>query len=428
MAFGKARLSSGVANPTFALRRSNGHCRALVLAMGLCSVLAARAEQPPPARAVALSIPAQPVRSTPLTLRIDHAPVPVQGSDGRLHVVYEIELANRTGSAVDLEVLDVLDAASGAVLARFDATQLAPRLVVRERGARPGRLGASQLGMLYVHLALSADAAAPAALDHRVQLRAGSGRDDFVAGRTAVGRPTDLVLDPPLRGPRFIAGDGCCQNTRHMHASLSLNGRLHTAQRYAIDWEQLDAQGRIVVGDPKNPASYTIYGQPAHAVADARVVVALDGLPDSPPGRLPPDLQIAQADGNHVVLDLGQGRYALYAHLQPGSVRVRAGEQVQRGQVLGLVGTSGNSSEPHLHFQLMDQPSALAANGLPYRLARFTATARGVSTQAFDQAIADGQPIATEPVAGPGPRQGVLPLDLWIVDFPSEVLPQAPRP
>jgi peptidase M23-like protein len=93
----------------------------------------------------------------------------------------------------------------------------------------------------------------------------------------------------------------------------------------------------------------SVTGEPVYAVAEARVVTAVDGLPNTPPGALPEGIALAQADGNHVVLDLDDGRYALYAHLKPGSVRVHEGERVERGQVLGLVGTTGNSSEPHLH-------------------------------------------------------------------------------
>src|SRR5690606_19154995 len=116
-----------------------------------------------------------------------------------------------------------------------------------------------------------------------------------------------------------------------------------------------------------------------------------------------------QVDGNHVVLDLGDGRYALYAHLKPGSVLVHKGQHVHRGQVLGLVGTSGNSSEPHLHFHVTDGPSPLASNGVPYLLRSFRATERGVSTAAFDQAIVSGEPIEVEPVSGPPQRVRVLP-------------------
>ena len=55
--------------------------------------------------------------------------------------------------------------------------------------------------------------------------------------------PTELVLDPPLRGVGYIAGDGCCDSTRHIRATLALNGGAFTAQRFAIDWEQLDSPG-----------------------------------------------------------------------------------------------------------------------------------------------------------------------------------------
>jgi murein DD-endopeptidase MepM/ murein hydrolase activator NlpD len=90
---------------------------------------------------------------------------------------------------------------------------------------------------------------------------------------------------------------------------------------------------------------------------------------------------------------------------------------VRRGDVLGLVGTSGNSSEPHLHFQVSDGPSALVSNGLPYLLRSFSSRQRGVSTEAFDEAITSGKPITLEAVKGTGLRKRMLPLDLWIVDF-----------
>jgi murein DD-endopeptidase MepM/ murein hydrolase activator NlpD len=70
--------------------------------------------------------------------------------------------------------------------------------------------------------------------------------------------------------------------------------------------------------------------------------------------------------GNHIMLDLGGGRYALYAHLQPGSLRVKKGDRLQRGQALGLVGNSGNSTQPHLNFHVTDGPTPLGSEGLPY--------------------------------------------------------------
>ena len=77
--------------------------------------------------------------------------------------------------------------------------------------------------------------------------------------------------------------------------------------------------------------------------------------------------------------------------------------------------------EPHLHFHVTDGPSPLVSNGVPYRLRSFYSTERGVSTAAFDQATVSGEPIEVEPVSGEPLRRRVLPLDLWIVDFPEEV-------
>ncbi|MFB4306655.1 M23 family metallopeptidase [Actinomadura sp. GTD37] len=70
--------------------------------------------------------------------------------------------------------------------------------------------------------------------------------------------------------------------------------------------------------------------------------------------------------GNSVTLDLGDGVYAVFAHLRRGSVRVAKGDRVRAGDVLGEVGNSGNTSEPHLHFHLMDRPRPMTAAGLPF--------------------------------------------------------------
>jgi hypothetical protein len=360
------------------------------------------------------------VQLTPIVLHVARPPIPVLGSDGRYHVVYELEVTNMTRRPATIKQVDVLDAASGNIVQSLDADAVAGRLVVRQADPTPATLGPSQFGILYLHLALTTKREITFRLAHRLLVGAdaiGPTPLRETGGQTRLAPATDLVLSPPLRGARFIAGDGCCDTIRHIRATLPLNGRLFTAQRFAIDWERLDDEYRIFVGDRANPASYVIYGAPVLAVAHARVIAAVDGLPDSPTGSLPSNIPIDQTDGNHVILDLGDGRFALYAHLKPGSVRVRPGQRVRRGHVLGLVGTSGNSSEPHLHFRVMDGPSALASNGVPYVIRSFRSTERGVSTEAFDRAIETGQPLDVGPIGGPPTRKRSLPLDLWIVEF-----------
>lgn len=360
-----------------------------------------------------------PVIVTPLVMQTVRRPVPVKGGDGRYHLEYELQLDNYSGAVVTADQLQVLDAAGGTVVGEFNAAKLATQLVVRDARAVPGAFGASQLGLLYVHVIANQLGDIPKALDHRLTMTSNNITVAATAARLPVDVPTGLVIDPPLRGQRFIVGDGCCDSTRHIRATLAVNGRAFTAQRFAIDWEALDARGRIYVGNPKDPKSYIIYNKPAYAVADARVIAAVDNLDNSPIGSFPLNLPVDQADGNHVVLDLGGGHYALYAHFAPHSVQVHVGQNVRRGQVLGLVGTSGNSSEPHLHFQVTDGASTFLSDGLPYLLPKFRATHAGASTKAFDQAIIDGKPIATVPLSGPADHEQELPLDLWIVDLPE---------
>jgi murein DD-endopeptidase MepM/ murein hydrolase activator NlpD len=110
--------------------------------------------------------------------------------------------------------------------------------------------------------------------------------------------------------------------------------------------------------------SYTIDGKSVLAVANAVVVSVTNGFREQTPGKYPTSISLNEADGNSVMLDLGDHRYALYAHLQPGSINVSRGQTVKLGQVIGLVGDTGNSLVPHLHSQVTDGSSSLASNGL----------------------------------------------------------------
>jgi murein DD-endopeptidase MepM/ murein hydrolase activator NlpD len=200
----------------------------------------------------------------------------------------------------------------------------------------------------------------------------------FDCARIAVGRKP-LVISPPLRGGEWLAANGPSNTSGHRRALVPVAGQAHIAQRFAIDWVQLREDGRTFTGDPKDNKNYRCYGAEALAVADAVVVATKDGIPENVPGptsRAVP-ITLETVGGNHVILDLGQGRYAFYAHLQPGSLRVKVGDKVRRGQVVGLVGNSGNSTEPHLHFHISDANSPLGSEGLPYLLPAFEVQGKG---------------------------------------------------
>ena len=154
-----------------------------------------------------------------------------------------------------------------------------------------------------------------------------------------------VVLDSPLVGEWFVLNGG--------HSAL-LNG--HSAnESNAIDFQLLGVNGRTHTGGTDAPlADYPGFGSPVVAPADGRIVGVADGYADNQPGT--------NSDrANHVVIDIGAGRYVLMAHLMQGSVTVQVGDRVRRGQPLAAVGNNGHSSEPHLHLQVQDSAAEMDA-------------------------------------------------------------------
>jgi hypothetical protein len=178
----------------------------------------------------------------------------------------------------------------------------------------------------------------------------------------------------PARGRWFVAA----ASTPHSHH------RWAVPQEFALDLIRIGKDGRSHRGDGRRMRHYHAYGEPVLAAADGEVVAVRDDLPDSldllrRPGEAA-DAQMARVMafqdaalagggddmvGNHVLLRHADGVYTVYAHLAPGSVRVRAGQTIARGERLGAVGNSGSSTEPHLHVHACDAPQVLRCAGLP---------------------------------------------------------------
>jgi len=357
---------------------------------------------------------------TPLLLDVQDPPVPFRGSDGRVHLVYELWMTNFSSADVSVEKVEVLSA--DVVLQTLDAATIAGRLQAAGQRESAGKLAGSAQGLLFLHVTLAAGTPIPTHLSHRITVHASAappGRQEITetGGEVTVDRQTVVAIDAPLHGEGYISADSCCDASRHTRAALPVNGRVWLAQRYAVDWEQLDAQGRIYAGDRERLESYTIFGKPVVAVADGVVASVTDGLPEQTPGKYPTNIPLDEADGNSVILDLGEQHYAMYAHMQPGTIQVRVGQRVGAGQLSGLVGNSGNSFAPHLHFQVNDKASALASNGLPYEIKDFQITGKSPGTKAFDDAEEKGTPLAVTPISPAQLVKGAMPLDQLVISF-----------
>lgn len=360
---------------------------------------------------------------TPLIESVISPPRWFTGSDGRVHVVYELFLTNALPMQASVSAVAVLNADSGATLLRLTGPSLVAAMsLVMPPEAPNVVLPPATVGVVWLDVPLASKADVPASIAHRVTIDAVSGLPawflSYNGPRVAVDRRPPVVLGPPISGSGWFALGSCCDGP-HRRALLSLNGGRYIGQRFAIDFNKLDAQNRAGVGDPKLPASFPTFGQPVLAVANATVAVAVDRYPDLPVGAERDELSPQSEGGNRVILDLGDGRFAAYAHLQAGSVKVRPGDRVTRGQAIAKAGSSGTTGGPHVHFQVMDHASVSFADGLPFVFDAFTLTGR---TPPIAQVLPyfdtlEPIPITTESA---GPRQDELPMGRDVVTFQAK--------
>lgn len=312
--------------------------------------------------------------SPPVEIRVPKPPVaaPV---DGGAALTYELHVTNWAPQAFNVQRVEVVSGSDGRVLLALADSTLArslgrPGLVPSSPSDRT-RLGGGMRGVTWLWVPVDAQDA-PASVRHRITVEEASGADSgrthvFEGGSVPVSRDI-AVIGPPLRGAAWLTANGPGNESGHRRALIPIGGMPAIAQRFAIDYVRVDTAGSTVNGARARNENFYAESADAIAVADGIVVATKDSIPENVPGinsRAVP-ITLETVGGNHVILDIGGGRYAFYAHLRPGSLRVRAGDRVRRGQVLGLVGNSGNSTEPHLHFHLADANSPLGSEGIPY--------------------------------------------------------------
>jgi murein DD-endopeptidase MepM/ murein hydrolase activator NlpD len=316
--------------------------------------------------------------TAPIDVTVPLAPIAFQ-ADGKTHLAYELHITNFSAQSITLARIEVLGDSENS-LTRLDQSDLLAIVLVignyQAVGMDKLSFAPGQMANVYMWVTLDSPAKVPSSIEHKITVKAGKNQDEIAAqcARIAVGRDLATIA-APLRGDNWLAANGPSNSSGHRRALIPVDGRARIAQRFAIDWVRLNADGKTFTGDPKDNKNYRAYGSDALAVADGIVTETKDGIIENVPGASSHAVAITleTIGGNHVVLDIGHGRYAFYAHLQPGSLKVKLGDHVKRGQVLGLVGNSGNSSEPHLHFHLSDANSPLGSEGIPYALESFDA-------------------------------------------------------
>lgn len=335
-------------------------------------------------------------------MRVAHEPAAFP-SAGRMHVFYELYLTNFSSASIDVRGIDVLDDSTRRPVATFEGQELGRRWQSVGSVSQAGELPPGGTAMVFISIPFGPKTSVPQRLVHRVVTDSAAVEGAMIAVHHA-----SLVVGPPVRGADWLASDAPGVESHHWRQFLIVGGKPQLASRYAIDWMQV-RNGALYSGDERKVHSFFSFGKPVLAVADAIVIHIKDGLPDNVPGHFAnyhPAVQmnLDTIPGNTIVLDLGNGLFAHYMHLEAGSLRVKVGDHVRRGEVLARIGCSGDARGPHLHFQISSSPQFWAGEGVPYLIGHFR--------------IESGSDVT-------GARAHELPLDNFVVDFAPTGPPRA---
>jgi hypothetical protein len=347
-----------------------------------------------------------------------HLPV-VASVMGKPYVFFEIYVLNAYESAIDVSQLATY--ANGKRVEALRGKDLASSMqpVGRLSAAPPSHtIAAAETAVFFVALPFASVRDVPHLIQNELTLsvrKAGAHVFTVKQAVLRVNSKAPIAIEPPLRGNGWFAGNGPANASIHRRTIFYFNGRPYLGQRFAIDWLQgkLD-RGHLVFyhGNVKKNSDWYCWNQPVYAVGDGVVVGEKMDLPENVPNE-PPVVKVTQntIGGNYLVIGLGSGRFAFYAHLRPHSATVRVGDRVKAGQIVGRLGNSGNSSAPHLHFHVTDAPQFIFSDGEPYAFATLRAAQSSVNEARPDDGATVSSALRT--------YRNTMPGDGAIVDFGS---------
>ncbi len=306
-------------------------------------------------------------------LAVPFQPVTFRQGD-RDHLVYELHVTNFQRVDVLLHAVRIRDVRGPIVEYRDGELQrLMSRPGLRNDHPTPHILAPGTRAVINFWIPLRSGMTAPPAVDHEITLTVQRPEQpetvSFSGGSAAVSSTPAVELDAPLGSGNWVAIYDPLLVGGHRTAIYTIDGRARIPGRFAIDFIELPPAGALDRDRAARPATGNGFGTDVLAVADGTIAAVVNDVPDHQPQPVPASI----ASGNYVSLDLGNGRFVFYEHLQRGSVRVTAGQRVRRGDVVARLGASGSTSiGPHLHFHVADTNSPLGAEGMPFVFRQFT--------------------------------------------------------
>lgn len=295
-----------------------------------------------------------------------------------LRIPYTLEFWEYEKNGLELQKIYAYDKESMAQLMEIDTTGF-PKMYAHPLPGNPFFM-VDSISHYYMSLQLPVllTQTPPQTVIHRFEFRdTVNGKTVTLEGAEFKPRLTEspLVIASPLKGANHLFMNQSTNNY-HFDATFFIDGGVFTSERFAFDEIQLnDELTSYFDGNPQENESYFNYRDTLYAVADGTVVYIQDGLPENngDAGNITFNSAL-EYGGNFLILDIGDGHYAFYAHCVPQSFLVSVNDVVREGDPIALLGNSGNSTAPHLHFQITDGPELFKSKGLPFVFKEYTKT------------------------------------------------------
>lgn len=321
--------------------------------------------------------------------------------NGKPSVYYELHLTNFAKDSLELESLTVLNSLDSSTIFRCNGDTLKTRFVRigKTQKDNPLVLAPGTSGVFFLEFNLPIGSAK---IVHQLELNIlkcdQKIRQLIIGAPVTIPRTPPVIIGPPLAGGPWAAIYEPSWMTGHRRVFYTVNGTARLPGRFAIDFIKVDTLGKLTTGDSNEIKNWFGYGNDVLAVCDGVIASTRNDFAESNTlaGYIaaPPE----NATGNYISMKIADSLYVFYEHLKPGSIKVKQGEKVKKGQVIGSIGFTGQTTGPHLHLHIANANSALGAEGIPFEFEHYYLLGRYIDFNNFGKTAWESEDLMPQSV------------------------------
>lgn len=306
------------------------------------------------------------VWSQSLTLTVPFIPQPVN-INGKPTVFYELHLVNK-GDSGRVKSLKIIDDQSLVLFELNESDWKKRTSSIGSKIVKDNFIAPQDSLVVYLEFTLPEKSKR---IIHQLSVDVNGISTSVRSEWVHVLRDSPVVLGAPLKGGPWTAVYSAEWERGHRRVIYTMSGKARIPGRYAIDFILMNEEGHYANGDENEIKNWLGYEADVLAVKDGTVLSVLNDFPESATLSAHPDYPPSKATGNYISIDIGNNQIVFYEHLKPGSIRVKPGQKIKKGEVIASLGFTGQTTGPHLHFHVANANSPLGAEGIPYAFEQF---------------------------------------------------------